>query len=697
MREILIWGSFMQWDSSVIAMAPDDFLVEGLSELLSLAGFTEKDREYKRKGNVRLVLIRGERENPFHGREVLTVGILRGRADAGWLQSVLKDYKKAGQVILVAIDGINGNVEGVKAADGKWLAEVFNRYSIEPPKTLLEKLVPERRQENKKLKEFVLDGPLIEELSPQKLIEEAGRILSYKYGLNPEEAKLRELKVVLRPIYVVVWTDGSESGKALVMGDRVELNAEGELKGLAMKVLLEDVSSVAATSLEVEETPDPLRLVTEKAARKGILNLRILQKRRAYSPSSAVLVFGTGINEFKVSFDFSVGRVWAEAEQLSEETLLSIVKERIEREVGEAPVSMEIRRRGRFTLIRGRTKRYLFEIEVNSYSGSVRRKAIALTEEAILDIVLKEHPTGRILGMERHPGAFFVDVLTDRGIVTVKLDPLTGETLMEEELKSPYAVLNNVVGDILRAGGDVELKTCQVIDHELVRAEFEGQEMRISILYDGKSGKVLEKDVEIGKKVAVKVALSRYPGFTPVIAEDSGNGFSITLEGDKHVVKLSVSRDGRVKEADRFLKREVAERIALEKVREVERNPVIEGLRLSNHWVVEFTGPRAFGKVVVHRRSGEVIAFEYQYVESAIAKAFTEFIRKQYGDTVYVEWVAHSIENGYAGIKGTGKKGTYFAKFNTLTGELIEHDFIPDGGIVSKLKAARVEGKYALR
>ncbi|WP_457741444.1 hypothetical protein [Thermococcus sp.] len=56
----------------------------------------------------------------------------------------------AGQVILVAIVGVEGSVEGVRIVNGEWLAETFNRYSIEPlKKTLLEKLISEKKKENK--------------------------------------------------------------------------------------------------------------------------------------------------------------------------------------------------------------------------------------------------------------------------------------------------------------------------------------------------------------------------------------------------------------------------------------------------------------------------------------------------------------------------------------------------------------------
>ncbi len=686
-------GVTMEWEPAMILLAPEDFIVEGLAELMTKAGFRETGREFKRKGKVRLIVVTGEREDPFQGKEILAVALLRGKPTENWLKNALSGY---GRVILIALDGLEEGVEGVTVLGPEWLAEAFTRYSIEPPKTLLEKFLPERERP-RALKEFVLDGPLVESISSQKLVDEAKRVVSYKFSVSSDEIGLKGLKLILKPVYVVSWMRENESGKAFFDGERVVLNVDGELKGLAMKVLLEDVATVLATEVEVEEDTDPTKPVLEEAVKREWLDLRVIGSRKAYVPVGAEVVLSLGRREAMVRFDFAVGRVSAEAEPLDEAELVELAKEHVRRELREEPISLETVRRGRFTLMRGKTERYFFEIELNSYSGSVRKFQPALTEEAMLEMVLSKYSDGHIIGVERHPRAVFVDLLVRGKAIVVKLDPKTGKILETRDLGSPWDALRKSAQGIIEVTGDPELKSCQVINHEIIRAEFEGNGFRALVEYNGKTGEVLESSVEIGLSVAIELALRRYGNYSILFTEESGEGFNLTLGGERDVLKVFVSRSGEIRELDRFLRREVVEEIALAKIREVEPSPSIEGLRLSDHWEVEFTGVKAFGRLKVHRTSGEVLEFEYQYIESAITKAFTEFVRKTYGDTIEVEWIAHNIEEGYAGVKGVGKKGIYFGKYNTLTGELMEHDFVPSGGIASKLKLAQVEGKYAVK
>ncbi|NJE02784.1 hypothetical protein [Thermococcus sp. MV11] len=686
----------MRWDPSIILLAPDDFLVEGLAELLRKAGYAEVGREYKKKGDARLITVIGERENPFQGPERLAVSLLRGKARSEWLKSVLKKY---GRAILIVLGGDWPGLEqeGVKVLGPEWLAEAFNRYSIEPPRTLLEKLIGEEEsREGVEFREFVLDGPLVEPLDTKNLVEEARKVAAYKYGVSPEASKVKALRLKLRPVYIVSWSRESDSGKALVDGDRVVMKAEGELKGLAMKVLLEDVATVQATEVEIKEAPGPERFVIEEAVRKEWLDLKVVQTRKAYVPEGAELVFEAGRNEIRVHFDFNEGRVWAEAEPLPDEVLLELAGKAVFDATGEEPNVIEATKRSRFTVLRGKTRRYLFEVEINSYSGEVKRVSPVLSEEAVLEILLGKYPDGRIIGIERKPERIVVDLIAEGSVKVLSLEPRTGEVLEERSLSSPVEVLRKALGSV-PALDSLELKSCRVTNHQIVRAEFEGRGIKASITYDGSSGEIIEKNVTIERDLAVELALERYPGFKAVFVEESGEGFSITLENERQVVRLLVSREGNLEEMDRFVKGSVVEEIALERIADVEPNPSVEGLRLSDHWEVEFTGSKTFGKLVIHRKTGEVLSFEYQYIESAIAKAFERFVGENYGDSVSIEWVAHNIEEGYASIKGVGGKGTYFAKFNTLTGELLEHDFVPAGGLTSKLRLAQVEGKYTVK
>jgi len=683
----------MPWEPSIILLAPEDFIVEGLAELLNRAGFRETGREYKRRGKARLVIVTGEREDPFNGKETFSVALLRGKPREDWLRKVLSGR---GRVVLIALDGLEHPPDGITVLGPEWLAETFNRYDIEPPRTLLEKFMPEQAKPER-LKEFVLDGPLMEAVPSQKLTEEAKRIISYKFSVEPDEIKLEGLKLKLRPVYVVSWSRENEGGKAFYDGKNLVMKAEGEMKGTAMKVLLEDVATVFATEVEIGEETDPTKPVVEEAAKRGWLDLRVLSSRKAYVPDGAEFLFSMPRNMVKVSFDFSAGRVTAEAEPLQEDKLMELAREYVRDEVGEEPIVLEIVRKGRFTLMRGKTKRYLFEMELNSYSGNVTKFHQALTEDAMFDVVLSRYGNAHIIGVERRPSAVFIDLLTDGKVIVVKLDQKTGEILETKELSPPKEALQKIAGEIVDAVEDLELKSCHVMNHEVVRAEFEGTGLRASITYDGKTSEILESSLTIGSNVALELATRKYSGCRVLFTEESPEGFTITLEGEKHVLKLFVSKSGEIRELDRFLKKEAVEEIALARIREIEPNPSIEGLKLSDHWEVEFTGVKAFGRLRIHRTSGEVLDLDYQYIESVITKTFADFVKKEYGDTIEVEWIAHNLEEGYAGIKGVGERGIYFGKYNTLTGELVEHDFVPEGGLTSRLKLAQVEGRYAVK
>lgn len=684
----------MRWDTSVLRVAPEEFIVEGLSELLRKAGFTEAGREYKRVGSAKVAVVIGERENPFTGRETMVIGVTKGRADGEKLENVLKGYGE--NVILIPMDGLEGEIGGIRVLGPEWLAEAFNRYEIKPPGTLVEKFFPEVRREDF-LKEFVLDGPLLETISPEKLVDEARKLISYRYGVDPEKVTPISLRLKLGEVHVFTWVSGGERRRALVQRDGVLLNADsGRLKGLAIRVLLEDVATVRASEVSFERIPSPEGLLMEEARKEGIEDVRIIESRQAYVPLEAILELGMGENKATVRFDLENGRAQARASAIREAILVEKVRSRIKDETGEEPSITGTLRRGKVLVVRGRTGRYLIEAEVNRYSGEVVYIRKTLNEGAMLAIILEHYPDGSIVGIERHSDSVFADVLSERGLVVLRIDPESGEVWELNTLIHPRRVLKEALKafEMPFKEDEFKVKVNRVLWHRQVHAEFEGDGLTIRVAYNGETGEVTERSVEVTRKAAIRLALAKYPDFRLILDEEVGDGFSLTLEGERHILKLTVFRDGRIVETNRFLKRKAVEEIALKKIREIEDNPVIESLSLHEDWEVEFTGSKKFGKVVIHRTSGEVISFEYQYLESFLAKAFREFVEEEFGDSVEVEWVAHNLEEGFAAVRGTGKRGIYFAKFDTTSGEVVEHDFVSRDGLASRLKLAQVEGRY---
>ncbi|ASJ03006.1 hypothetical protein A3L09_06925 [Thermococcus profundus] len=683
----------MKWDASVLRVAPEEFIVEGLSELLRKAGFREVGREYKRIGEARVAIVIGERENIFTRKETMIIAVSRGTIEGEKLKKLLGDRGES--AVIIPFDGIEGTVDGVKILTLEWLADAFTRYEIKPPRTILEKFLPQEGEVDF-LREFVLDGPLLNPVSPLKLIEEAKKLLSYRYGVNPELIRPEKLKLKLREVHVFTWASGGNTKRALIRKEGVVLDADsGKLKGLAMRVLLEDVATVQASELSFDRIDSPEEMLVREATKAGILDLKTVEGRRAYLPVEAVLELSIGDNRATVKFNLENGMGQARASPLREDELIRKVLTVAERETGEEPFLTGKVRKGKVLLVRGRTERYVFEGEINRYSGEIGHFRKALNEGAMLSIILERYPDGGIVGVEKRGDSVIADVLTEKALVVLRIDPETGESGEVKRLIHPFQVLGSILkGDNLPfKPEEFSLKVEGVLWHRNVRAVFEGKGVTVRAEYNGETGEIGEKEIEITREAAIRIALSRYDGFKLILDEESDGTFYLTLEGEKHLVKLRVFSDGRIEEIDRFLKKEAVEEIALRKVSEIDEGPVVESLSLRENWEVEFSGAKRFGRMVVHRTTGEVLAFENQYLESFLAKLFKELVEEEYGDEVEVEWVLHNLEEGIAGVKGYGERGTYFAKFNTHTGEVISHDFVPRG-ITSKIRLAQVESRY---
>ncbi|MDK2913993.1 MAG: hypothetical protein PWQ79_908 [Thermococcaceae archaeon] len=687
----------MEWEVSLIKMAPADFLAEAISELLRKSGFSEVGREYKKKEGVSLVLVTGERENPFSGKERLTVGILRGEAEVEWLKSQLDKYDN---LVIVPLESPL-SLEGVRVIPPEWLVETFSKYEVSVPRTLVEKFLPPGETTSIELKKFVLDGPFIDEVSPGKLVEDAKRLLMYKYGLAPEEVTIEGLKLHLKAVYAVVLSRENGTVMRALVDDRgVTLEPQGKLRGLVMRILLEDVSTVPATEVLVEDGRDAGAEAIEEAARRGILDVRVGGVRHAYALKGAEVSFRVGSNSGKVTFDLAGGLVKTDMKPLSEEVLREIATNSMVELTGEEPSEVSMARKGtKWFLVRGRTERHLFEFEINAYSGRIKRKSVSLNEEAILREIHMKYPDARILGARKGPETVTVDLVVNGMVKTLTLNLATGEIIEERELASPVRIIFERMGEIGRLldEGDLELRECRVVDHKIVEAEVTAPGLRAFLRYDSKSGEVLDYKMEIGREIATSLALMHYPGSKIVFAEDSGESYLITLERERDIVKVLVTRYCSLTEIDRYLKESVVEEIALQEIEKIDPSPLVEGLRLSENWEVEFSGSRTFGRLLIHRSSGEVLSMVYQYTESAISKMFEEFVKEEYGEDISVEWVAHNIEEGIVAIKGVGNKNTYFGKYEAHTGKLLEHDVVPSEGIASKLKMSQVAGKYVVK
>ncbi|NJF24092.1 hypothetical protein [Thermococcus sp. Bubb.Bath] len=683
----------MKWDASVLKIAPEEFIVEGLSELLRKAGFQEVGREYKKVGKARVAVVIGERENIFTQKETMTIAVVRGIIEGEKLQKLLADYGDG--VVLIPFDRLEGDVEGARVLTPEWLADAFTLHEIKPPKTILEKFLP-LEDETGFLREFILDGPLLNPVYPARLIEESKKLLSYRYGVSPESIRPEKLKLELREVHVFTWVSGEGTKRALIRKEGVVLDTDsGKLKGVAMRVLLEDVATVQASELLFEGIENPKEMLVREATKGGILDLKTVEGRKAYIPTEAVLELSIGENKATVKFNLENGRTQARASPLKEDELVEKFSEVVRRETGEEPTLTGKVGKGKVLLVRGRTERYVIEGEINRYSGEIGLFRKALNESAILFIILERYPDGEVVSVEKQGDSVIADVLTEKALVVLGIDPETGESSSMKKLIHPSQILGRILKEenLPFKPGDFSLKVDGVLWHRNVRAVFEGKGVMVRAEYNGKTGEVREKELQISREAAVQIALSRYKGFKLMLEEESEGAFHLTLGGEKHIVKLKVISDGRIEETDRFLKKKTVEEIALKKVSEIDEGPVVESLSLHDNWEVEFSGVKRFGRMIIHRTTCEILAFEHQYLESFLTKLFKDLVEDEYGDGTEVEWVLHNLEEGVAGVKGCGGKGTYFAKFDTRTGRVISRDFVPRG-ITSKIRLAQVESRY---
>ncbi len=676
-------GCTMVWDSSMIKLAPEDFIVEGISEILRRAGFSEESREYRRKGSSRVVMIRGGKEDPFLGREQLTIAVLWGEADEEWLSSILRGE---GRAYLISLDG-EVKIEGVEVRGGSWLAEAFNRAAIEPPESLKpEKLPPES------VTEFVLDGPLVGEFNLAKTVEEVRKVAAYRFGAST--LQLEAIKLFLRPVYIVSWAaeDGSSS-RGLIADGSVVLDAEkSHYRGLLMRLLLEDVATVRASSVEVEDFPDPEGVFLEASKERGLLGLKVTGVRRAYKPIRAEMTLKMGINNLKASLDLSSGRVEAEAEPLAGELIKREVIRAIQDSLGEAPAGIELARRGRYFLTRGFTDKYLFSARVNAYTGAVEELKASLREEVLLSLVLKKYPDGSLLGLERIQEGAIVDLFLPEKILVLRVDSLGRGIEVDRELQMPTARMGEILSS-LGLEGEPENFTCTVKMHRFVECTGGIGDVTVRVKMDGMHGDIVEEEVAVGRDAAVSLALGEYGGFKAVFVDERESGYLLTLEGEREIIKAFVSRDGRVEERDRFLKGQIVEEIALKAIGSLEPKAAVEGLKLGENWEVHFTGSRVWGRVLVHRRDGRVLSLETKYTEKALVDLFEEFIREKYQDEGRVERIILDLGKDVAGIKAVGKKGTYFGRYDLRDGRLLESDFV-QSGFASKLKLRQLESHY---
>jgi len=715
----------MEWSGDVIRLMPADTLVEGLIEMLSRTGFREVLREYKRgKSGKRRIRIVAERDDPISGKERLVIFVYRNEQPGETDGTELRDavFKFPGTKVLVL--GLSGfsekflkvldGIPEVSLKDAEWVAELFNRYGVEPPRDIVEKLlkkIEEVPQEKigESIRPFTLDAPLFEDYSLDDIVSRISAVIKYRCKVDGSELTFLEITPRFVPGYILSWTttDGKRSDKAIFYPDGRVIPKTADdlkLKGTVMRVLLNDVANIKATHVEVEDRPgleEATALLKKSLVEIGVspVLVEVKEAKKVYFPKEVeVLLKVGGENEGRAIINYWTGKVKLDIEPFPKEELIKKAIEAVVEKLSEKPIKYEFKRWGSHGILKGKTKRFEFEVTVNVYSGKVTKVKSKISEISLEDIISTSYPDGYVLNIERTEEKAIADILTKDSIAILEINLSTGNYRERERLLHPLKAFEIFKESLTREFPirDPELKTYHVIGHRYIELEMTSRDGSAIAKIDGRTGEIIGVMVQISRSRIKEILAEKYPGFEIVLLEETKNGYLVTLEDKKQMVKVEVSSSGRiVRELDRFLKSKVAEEIARNVVSEIEERAIIDNLKLTDNWIAEFIGPVKRGKIVIHRATGEVLSKDIHLTEKALERIFEEHIRRKYGEKKpKVDRVIHHLDRGYATIKMIGKRGYYYAKINTRTGEIMEEDTVSLDNLTSKLKVMQLEAKY---
>ncbi|WP_297548082.1 restriction endonuclease [Thermococcus sp.] len=705
----------MNWTAQLVRKLPREKLIEYIIEVLSRMGFKNYERVSDRnRWGIDIVAIR---EDPIAGMEKLIIKVhsdsLASSKDINVFGDLLDKYK-ADRGIIIAPIGFTKDARSTVAKeyrgrivmwDADKLAVTFSNYGIEAPKI---EEAEKKEEEKSPLEEFELDAPLLYEFSPDEITNLIAKKASAEYPVKPSEIRIKSMKVILTSAYILSWSvdERNERDKAVVFS-KEKVIPKALSSGLATpvkKALLNDTSKIKATEREIINPISPSesvvilkeRLAKELGVTEG--QVRIQDRKKVYVPESVEVELQIGENEGKARVNPVTGEVEFEMEPLPEEHFEETVRELVKKRTGEEPVEIELTKEGWKVKVTGKTERFVFEFKFNAYTGKPLVAETLLTDEALKELLSKEYPDGEILSLEKGKKIAVADIKLRDGIVVVEVNLENGTLKEVRKLPSPEEALENARKIIeenfpLR---NLWLTECRVIEHKFLELELEGEGGRAVVKVDGATRDVLDYVVEISPEKAREIVKEKYPDFEVKELEEEEASYVVTAENERHLVKVRVSKDGKlVEEIDRALRENVARDIALEKIKEIDETAELKSLRLEKDWIAEFQGGTKVGTLVLDRKTGEVKETDVRFTEVALENRFHEHVRKIYGETeLRTERLTHYKEQNYVHIKVAGREHFYYARIDTRTGKIISEDRAPMKGLTAKLKQLQLESKY---
>jgi hypothetical protein len=707
----------MAWSPEIVRKLARDDLIDRIAEVLDRMGFRNYEKVVsKEKWGVDIVAIRND---PLAGTEKLIIkvhtGSLASSKDVNVFGDLIDKYK-ADRGILISPLGFTKDARSAVAKDYRgrvilWdaekLAKTFSNYGLEVPEIKVEEGVKE--SEESPLRKFELDAPLLFDFSPEEVMGRVSKEASRLYPIKPEEIKLSSLKVYLSVAYILSWSvEGKEEkDKALVFSKEnvvIRASSNPKLATPVKKALLNDKSEIHATEREIRTPLSPsesVLLLKGMLARKFNVpegSVKIHDRKKVYVPGRAEAWLKVGANRASAEIDLRSGRVSFQIEELPDDYFLEAARKILAERIGEEPLEINVEREKGKVKVKGKTERFNFEFKFNSYTGAVLYSESLMSDGALEELIRDTYPGGRVLNIERGKKVVVADIALEDGVVIAEINLENGELREVARLPSPEEAFERA-REVIEGNFPVKnlkLVSSGVLEHKFLELRMEGEGGRAIVKIDGATKDVLDYVVEITPERARELVLERYPGYQAVEVKDTGEAYTVGIENEEHRVVVEVSKDGKMlREADRILKREVAQRIAEERVKNIDETAEIKRLNLEGDWVVEFQGSSKGGKLVLDRKSGEVKEEDVRFTELALEESFHGHIRERYGEEeLKTERLTHYKEEGYIHIKVAGKKGIYYARIDTKTGTIISEDRAPIKGITAKLKQFQLESKY---
>ncbi|NJE01309.1 restriction endonuclease [Thermococcus sp. JdF3] len=711
----------MPWTADLIRLAPRETLVGDVIELLKRMGFRDYERVAGRKEwGIDVVAIR---DDPIAGIEKVVLAVhpkgLASSRDVNVFADLVNKYR-ADKGILISPAGFTKDAKvlisrehrgRVVPWDGEKLASLFNNYRMEPPADLVEQLKAETEagEEKGPLEEFELDAPLLHDFSPEAVLEKVASFAASRYPVKPEEVKLESIAVSLSSAYIFSWSvegDGEKDRAVVFSEDRIVLRATQD-KNLSVPVtraLLNDGSIIRATEREVEVPLSPseavfvLKAVAAKELGVPESRVTIHERKKVYVPKEARLEVRVGENLAGARVDLERGEVTFEMNPLPDEYFIERTRDIVRKQTGEEISEYELKRTNGKVKTSGKTGRFSFEVQFNGYTGRLLGMEVLMSDDALSELLRNAYPHGRVINLEKGKKAAIADILLDEGVVVVSVDLTDGSYEEARRLPSPEDAFENartvIEGNFPLRG--LVMESYRVLEHKYLELVLESADGRAVVKVDGSTGDVLDYLVEVTPDRAKEIVSEKYPDFKIKSVEGTETEYTVTAENDRHMVTVRVSRDGKlIEEADRVLRRDLAERMAAEAAKEIDEEAMVRSVTLNENWEVEFAGRTKVGRFVLHRTTGEVLKSDARFTEMAIKESYLAHVREKYKEErPAVERLVLYEERGYVHIKVAGRETLYYARIDTRTGKIISEDRAPTKGITAKLKQLQLDSRY---